>query len=251
MMPPPVSTRHREPPATRPDPFEPSAFPHHFPTSLSRRRPRSSSETGEKPAGFNRISKLSFSVVRLPNRTIKALGHQLTRRRDLPKVQRARTNHVAFGYDDVHGHPGCLRILSVAFSLVSMLDSCPTSSMVPGLVWSEDADQVDQGPLNPTRLQLGLTLCHRDLRGRVTNGCRRASESHHWAFPHPALPRFDVGFLASQVVTSFKKGNQVNCARHPPGVDHEQGSARIPRWNLGRVLSPYMALGFPVYGEIM
>ncbi|CAL2259811.1 unnamed protein product [Prunus armeniaca] len=49
----------------------------------------------------------------------------------------------------------------------------PTSSMVPGLVWSEDADQVDQGPLNPARLQLGLTLCHRDLRGRVTNGDAR------------------------------------------------------------------------------
>ncbi|CAL8151820.1 unnamed protein product [Prunus armeniaca] len=80
---------------------------------------------------------------------------------------------VASGYDDVHGHPGCLQILSVAFSLVSMLDSCPTSSMVPGLVWSEDADQVDQGPLNPARLQLGLTLCHRDLRGRVTNGDAR------------------------------------------------------------------------------
>ncbi|CAL8168231.1 unnamed protein product [Prunus armeniaca] len=41
--------RHSEPPATRPDSFEPSAFPHHFPTSLSHRRPRSSSETGENP----------------------------------------------------------------------------------------------------------------------------------------------------------------------------------------------------------
>ncbi|CAL2236118.1 unnamed protein product [Prunus armeniaca] len=61
--------------------------------------------------------------------------------------------------------------IQVAF--VSMLDSCPTSSMVPGLVWSEDADQADQGPLNPTRLRLGLTLCHRDLRGRVTNGDTR------------------------------------------------------------------------------
>ncbi|CAL8163860.1 unnamed protein product [Prunus armeniaca] len=107
-----------------------------------------------------------------------ALEHQLTRRRDLPKVQRGRTNHVAFGYDDVHGHPGCLRILSVAFGLVSMLDGCPTSSMVPGLVWSEDADQVDQGPLNPARLQLGLTLCHRDLRGRVTNGDARGIDGY-------------------------------------------------------------------------
>ncbi|CAL8118478.1 unnamed protein product [Prunus armeniaca] len=84
-----------------------------------------------------------------------------------------RYTDVAFGYDDVHGHLGCLRILSVVFGLVSMLDSCPTSSMVLGLVWSEDADQVDQGPLNPARLQLGLTLCHRDLRGRVTNGDAR------------------------------------------------------------------------------
>ncbi|CAL2229315.1 unnamed protein product [Prunus armeniaca] len=141
---------------------------------------------------------------------------------------------VAFGYDDVHGQPGCLRILSVAFGLVSMLDSCPTGSMVPGLVWSEDPDQVDQGPLNPARLQLRLTLCHRDLRGRVTNDVHPRATTGH--FPLPALPRFDVGFLASQV----KKGNQVNCARHPPGVDHEQGSARIPKWNLGRVLSSWV-----------
>ncbi|CAL2270011.1 unnamed protein product [Prunus armeniaca] len=42
----------------------------------------------------------------------------------------------------------------------------------------QDADQVDQGPLNPTRLQLGLTLCHRDLRGRVTNGDARGIDSY-------------------------------------------------------------------------
>ncbi|CAL2277572.1 unnamed protein product [Prunus armeniaca] len=149
--------RHREPPDTRPDPFEPSAFPHHVPSSLSRHRPRSTSKTGEKHDGFNRFSQHSISVVRLPNRTIKV----------------PRYTDVAFGYDDVHGHPGCLRNLLVAFGLVSMLDSCPTSSMVPGLVWSEDADQVDQGPLNPARLRLGLTLCHQDLQGRVTNGDTR------------------------------------------------------------------------------
>ncbi|BBN67851.1 hypothetical protein Prudu_208S000100 [Prunus dulcis] len=33
------------------------------------------------------------------------------------------------------------------------------------------------------------------------------------------------------------KGNQVICARHLPGVDHEQGSAQIPKGKLGRVLS--------------
>ncbi|CAL2270025.1 unnamed protein product [Prunus armeniaca] len=140
--------------------------------------------------------------------------------------------------------------------------------MVPGLVWSEDADQVDQGPLNPARLQLGLTLCHRDLRGRVTNGdargidgnkgvhlsgCRRASESHHRAFPPPALPRFDVGFLASQVLVFIFKclfdselpkgivldeGGHVNIRHITPSPLVDVGcyntpplEARRPRWH--------------------
>ncbi|CAL2230119.1 unnamed protein product [Prunus armeniaca] len=56
------------------DPFEPSSFPRRVPTSLSRRRPRSSSETGEKLAGFIQFSQPSISVVRPPNRTIKDSG---------------------------------------------------------------------------------------------------------------------------------------------------------------------------------
>ncbi|CAL9012406.1 unnamed protein product, partial [Prunus brigantina] len=42
--------------------------------------------------GFDRISKPSISFVRPPNRTCEAPGHQLTRRRDLLKVQQARTS---------------------------------------------------------------------------------------------------------------------------------------------------------------
>ncbi|CAL9014109.1 unnamed protein product [Prunus brigantina] len=34
--------------------------------------------------------------------------------------------------------------------------------------------------------------------------------------------------------------SHVNCVRHPPGVVHAQGSARIPKRNLGRVLSIHL-----------
>ncbi|CAL8167961.1 unnamed protein product [Prunus armeniaca] len=142
-----------------------------------------------------------------------------------------RYTDVAFGYDDVHEHPGCLRILSVAFGLVSMLDSCPTSSMVPELVWSEDADQVDQGPLNPARLWLGLTLCHLDLRGRVTNGDARGIDGYQELMKTqekgqpsqlcsaPARCRSRTGFGSNSKV-EFGSGPVTTCKTTSSSADH-------------------------------
>ncbi|KAI5335276.1 hypothetical protein L3X38_025409 [Prunus dulcis] len=77
-------------------------------------------------------------------------------REQLPSV------YVAFGYDDVHGHPGCLQF-------VSALDIRLTSFGDAGTVRARNADQADYGPLNPASLRLGLTLCHRDLPGELTD----------------------------------------------------------------------------------
>ncbi|KAI5351504.1 hypothetical protein L3X38_004395 [Prunus dulcis] len=59
--------------------------------------------------------------------------------------------------------------IQVAFSFVSALDICLMSFGDAGTAGARNADQVDYGPLNPTRLQLGLTLCHRDLPGELTD----------------------------------------------------------------------------------
>ncbi|CAL9024784.1 unnamed protein product, partial [Prunus brigantina] len=51
------------------------------------------------------------------------------------------------------------------------LTVAPRVPWYPGLCGARIADQADQGPLNPARLRLGLTLlqkCHRDLRGELT-----------------------------------------------------------------------------------
>ncbi|KAI5351974.1 hypothetical protein L3X38_004865 [Prunus dulcis] len=70
--------------------------------------------------------------------------------------------YVAFGYDNVHRHPVCLQF-------VSALDICLTSFGDAQTVRARNADQADYGPLNPASLRLGLTLCHRDLPGELTD----------------------------------------------------------------------------------
>ncbi|KAI5322147.1 hypothetical protein L3X38_031219 [Prunus dulcis] len=59
--------------------------------------------------------------------------------------------------------------IQVAFSFVSMLDICFTSFGDARIVGARNADQADYGPLNPASLRLGLTLCHRDLPGELTD----------------------------------------------------------------------------------
>ncbi|KAI5313258.1 hypothetical protein L3X38_042432 [Prunus dulcis] len=49
-------------------------------------------------------------------------------------------------------------------------------------------------------------------------------------------PKSVLGFLRKNIFTRFE-GQFSHCARHPPSVRHAQGSARISKWNLGRVLS--------------
>ncbi|KAI5335256.1 hypothetical protein L3X38_025389 [Prunus dulcis] len=70
--------------------------------------------------------------------------------------------YVAFGYNDIHGHPGYLQF-------VSALDICLTHFWDARTVRARNADQVDYGTLNPASLWLGLTLCHRDLPGELTD----------------------------------------------------------------------------------
>ncbi|KAI5351511.1 hypothetical protein L3X38_004402 [Prunus dulcis] len=59
--------------------------------------------------------------------------------------------------------------IQVAFSFVSALDICLTSFGGAGIVGARNADHVDYGPLNPASLPLGLTLCHQDLPGELTD----------------------------------------------------------------------------------
>ncbi|CAL2238832.1 unnamed protein product [Prunus armeniaca] len=73
-----------------------------------------------------------------------AHGHRPTRRKDLQEVQLARTRT-------------CLIV-------------APRVPMVPGLVWSEDADQANQGPLNPVRIMAQVDL----VSPRPTRTC------HQW-----------------------------------------------------------------------
>ncbi|BBG93940.1 hypothetical protein Prudu_002098 [Prunus dulcis] len=47
------------------------------------------------------------------------------------------------------------------------LDICLTSFGDARTVRARNADQADYGPLNPASLRLGLTLCHRDLPGKL------------------------------------------------------------------------------------
>ncbi|CAL9024808.1 unnamed protein product [Prunus brigantina] len=92
-LPPPSlrSLRHRPPQVVRPDPIEPPPLPLPIPTKLSRHHRQQPPENTENRAGFDRFSHRSFSLDSPPNRTSEAPEHQLTRSRDLPKVQRART----------------------------------------------------------------------------------------------------------------------------------------------------------------
>ncbi|KAI5313137.1 hypothetical protein L3X38_042311 [Prunus dulcis] len=57
--------------------------------------------------------------------------------------------------------------IQFTFSSVSALDICLTSFGDARTVRARNADQADYGPLNPASLRLGLTLCHRDLPGKV------------------------------------------------------------------------------------
>ncbi|BBG99542.1 hypothetical protein Prudu_234S000300 [Prunus dulcis] len=59
--------------------------------------------------------------------------------------------------------------IQFAFSFVSALDICLTSFGDAQTVRARNADQADYGPLNPASLLLGLTLCHRDLPGELTD----------------------------------------------------------------------------------
>ena len=59
--------------------------------------------------------------------------------------------------------------IQFAFSFVSALDICLTSFGDAQTVGAKNADQVDYSPLNPASLRLGLTLCHRDLPGELTD----------------------------------------------------------------------------------
>ncbi|CAL8993382.1 unnamed protein product, partial [Prunus brigantina] len=52
--------------------------------------------------------------------------------------------------------------------------------VVPGLVWSEDANQADQGPLNPGRIAARVDLVS-PRPARTCHQRRHASESHHRA----------------------------------------------------------------------
>ncbi|KAI5316553.1 hypothetical protein L3X38_036260 [Prunus dulcis] len=59
--------------------------------------------------------------------------------------------------------------IQIAFSFVSALDICLTSFGDAWTVGARNADQADYGPPNPASLLLGLTLCHRDLPGELTD----------------------------------------------------------------------------------
>ncbi|CAL8989238.1 unnamed protein product, partial [Prunus brigantina] len=83
---------HRSPQAVRPDPIEPPSLPLPIPTKLSRHHRQQPPENAKNRVGFDRFSHRSFSLDSPPNRTSEAPGHQLTRRRDLLKVQQARTS---------------------------------------------------------------------------------------------------------------------------------------------------------------
>ncbi|XP_020423175.1 uncharacterized protein LOC109950044 isoform X2 [Prunus persica] len=63
----------------------------HAPTLRRTCTGRSSPETGRESAVFTRTSSPSFSFVSQPNRSSKAPEVQATRRRDLRRVQLART----------------------------------------------------------------------------------------------------------------------------------------------------------------
>ncbi|KAI5331719.1 hypothetical protein L3X38_021845 [Prunus dulcis] len=58
--------------------------------------------------------------------------------------------------------------IQFAFSFVSTLDICLTNFGDGRTVRARNADKADYGPLNPVSLRLGLTLCHRDLPGELT-----------------------------------------------------------------------------------
>ncbi|BBN68210.1 hypothetical protein Prudu_333S000100 [Prunus dulcis] len=90
-----------------------------------------------------------------------ALGHQLTRMRDLQKVPSYRSS--------LRSDMTMSTDIQVAFSFVSALDICLTSFGGARIVGARNADHVDYGPLNPASLPLGLTLCHQDLPGELTD----------------------------------------------------------------------------------
>ncbi|BBH06899.1 hypothetical protein Prudu_018665 [Prunus dulcis] len=73
---------------------------------------------------------------------MEAPGARQTRWRDLQEVQRART------------------IMRLTFA--SRVGDA-------GTVGARNTDQTDYGPLNPASLRLELTLCHRDLLGKLTD----------------------------------------------------------------------------------
>ncbi|KAI5316551.1 hypothetical protein L3X38_036258 [Prunus dulcis] len=50
-----------------------------------------------------------------------------------------------------------------------VLDICLTSFGDARTMGARNADQADYGPLNPASLRLGLTLCHQDLPGELTD----------------------------------------------------------------------------------
>ncbi|XP_020420911.1 uncharacterized protein LOC109949521 [Prunus persica] len=83
---------HRPPPATRLESIEPPSLPLPFPTSPAPETAGFCRKKLEIAPILTENSPASFVVVRPPFLTIQAPGHQLTRRRDLQKVQRARTS---------------------------------------------------------------------------------------------------------------------------------------------------------------
>ncbi|CAL2256387.1 unnamed protein product [Prunus armeniaca] len=125
---------------------------------------------------------------------------------------------------------------------------CDASDYALGAVLGQRKDKKPQviyyasRTLNDAQLNYSTTekelLVVFDVEIRDKRGCENVVADHLSRLVHEEdLLPIPEAFPDEQLLTI--EGNQVNCARHPPGVDHEQGSARIPKWNLGRVLSTW------------